>query len=128
PDKFRLAQGVAFDAWFVSLPREALLERLEDYLDVSAARGYALVDDPFTELEIHAIRGEIEAAREVALHEIFSRSVAAHLGWERAFAQAQFATIVDDPRLQAAMDAWRGEEEEIRRDVAAYLADLQAAS
>ena len=75
-----------------------------------------------------AVRGQIQEAIQVALDKIFTRSVATNLGWRDTFAQAQFADIVADSRVQAAMRRWEGEEEALRTQVRSYLADLQASS
>lgn len=126
PVKFRNAQGVALDAWYVSEPHDVLLQKLDALTALTRALGLDPEDDPFTKLNILALRGEVQVAVRVALDEIFSRSVASHLAWKRTFEQAQYAPVVADRRVRAAMDDWRTEEEKIRQDVAAYLADLQA--
>ena len=126
PQKYRMAQGVAMDAWYVSLPREELLRRLDYLLQLGEQMGFGVASDPFTRMSVHAMRGEVQAAVQVALDDIFSHSVAGSLGWERTFEQAQFAEVVADPRIQAAMQRWEQEEAELRESVAAFLADLQS--
>lgn len=128
PPKYRSAQGIAFDAWYVSLPREELLERVNSLLDYGKSMGFDFEDEPYVHMSVLAMRGEIEEAVNVALTQIFSDSVAAHLAWEQTFAQAQFADIVADARVQTAMQRWRDEEARLRGEVRAYLADLTAAS
>jgi hypothetical protein len=59
---------------------------------------------------------------------VFTRSVAVNLGWRDTFSQAQYAEIVADPRVQAAMQRWEDEEAALRGQVQAYLTDLQAAT
>jgi len=128
PQKYRLAQSVAFDAWFASMPREEVLDRLNTLLDIGATLGFDATLDPNIHVSILAMRGEIEEAVEVALDRVFSRSVATNLGWRDNYAQAQYAEIVADPRIQAAMRRWEDEEAALRGQVQAYLADLQAAT
>ena len=77
---------------------------------------------------ILAMRGEIEKAVDVALETIFTQSVAVNLGWRENFSQPHLAAVVADPRIQAAMQRWEKEEEQLRSDVQAYLADLQSSS
>ena len=126
PQKYRLAQGVAFDAWYVSLPREEVLRRLDIILEIGASLGLDLTQEPNTYLNVLAIRGEVEEAIEVALEQVFSQSVARNLGWRENFAQAQFAKIVADPRVQAAMRRWEEEEAALRGEVQSYFSDLHA--
>ncbi|MDH3616626.1 MAG: tetratricopeptide repeat protein [Gammaproteobacteria bacterium] len=126
PQKYRLAQGVAFDAWYVSLPREEVLRRLDILLEIGTSLGFDLTQEPNTYLNVLAIRGEVEEAIKVALEQVFSQSVARHLGWRENFAQAQFAEVVADPRVQAAMRRWEDEEAALRGEVQSYFSDLQA--
>jgi hypothetical protein len=51
-----------------------------------------------------------------------------NLGWRENFAQLQYAEIVTDPRVQAAMRRWEDEELALRGQVQTYLADLHAAT
>jgi len=128
PQKYRLAQLVAFDAWFASLPREEVLRRIDVMVEIFVSMGIDPTADPFIQMNVLAMRGEIEAAIEVALERVFVRSVATNLGWRETYAQLQYAEIVEDPRIQAAMQRWEDEEAALRGQVQAYLADLQAAT
>ena len=128
PQKHRMSQRIAFDAWYATLPREEVLRRLDILLEQGKALGFKYSDDPYTHLTVLAVRGEIQEAIQVALDEIFTRSVATNLGWRETFAQAQFAEVVADQRVQAALQRWAEEEEALRAQVRSYLADLQAAS
>jgi len=128
PQKYRLAQGAAVAAWYTTLPREELLRRMDVLLDFWRSTGFDPTDDPFLQMNILALRGEIQETIDVALSGVFSRPVAMNLGWKQAFAQPQFAELVADPRIQAAMQRWEDDEEELRGQVRTYLADIQAAS
>ncbi len=125
PAKLRLAQRVAFDAWYVSLPQSELLRRLDVFLEFRLTRGYSRQEQPLAEVDMLALRGEVAAAVELALSDVFSRSVAANLGWERTLAQAQYEEIVADPRIEVAITKWRAEEVALRKAVATYLADVR---
>jgi len=128
PQKYRMVQGIAFDAWFATLPREEVLRRLDILLERGASVGLDPMRDPGVYLSILAMRGEIAAAIDVALERVFSQSVAMNLGWRENFAQLQYAEIVTDPRVQAAMRRWEDEELALRGQVQTYLADLHAAT
>ena len=126
PQKYRLSQGFAFDAWYVSLPRDELLRRVDVVLQLGESLGYDYTENPFVHLNVLAMRGEIQAAVQVALDEVFTRPVAVSPGWQEMFAQAQFAEVIADPRVQSEMRRWEAEEAALRAEVEAYLADLHA--
>jgi hypothetical protein len=128
PGKFRVAQGIAIDAWYVNLPPEETRRRLDVLIEAGREMGFDPTDDPITHVRILAVRGEIQEAIRVALEDVFTRSVAASLGWKEALSQPLYAEIVADPRVQVAMQQWEEEEAAIRGKVSAYLRDLQGAS
>jgi len=126
PSKYRKAQIVAFDAWYLSLPRDELLNRLNRLQEIADSAGFDLTDNPRSHVGVLALQGKIAEAIEIALAELFSESVATNLGWRRTFSQAQFTEFVTDPRIQSAMQNWEDEEEALRDQVRSYLADLSA--
>ena len=126
PQKYRMSQGVAFDAWYTSLPREELLRRIDVMQSVFDESGHSLEDNPYTNVDILAMRGETEQAIEIALERIFTSSVAKNLGWRKMFSQAHFAELVEDPRIKTAMQQWEDEEDRIRVQVEGYFRDLQS--
>ena len=128
PGKFRMAQGMAVDAWYVSLPDDELQRRVDVLLEAGRAMGFEPTDDPVTRVRLLAVRGEIKEAIRVALDDVFSSSVANSLGWKEFLSQPLYAEIVADPRVQVAMQRWEQEEAAIRSKVSAYLRDLQGAS
>lgn len=128
PLKYRLAQYMAFDAWYVTLPREELLSRLNRAWEIAKSFGFDPADDPGNHVGILALQGKTDEAIELALEEVFSESVAINLGWHRTFSQAQYNDFVADPRIQAAMQRWEDEEAALREQVKTYLADLSAST
>jgi TolB-like protein/Tfp pilus assembly protein PilF len=128
PQKIRLAQGMALDAWYVTLPREEVLRRLDVLLERGAAMGIDHTEDPYVHMSVLAMRGEIQAAVQVALEDIFTQPVAMNLGWRNVFTQARFAEVSADARVQAAIGRWEEDEAALRSEVRSYLADLHAAS
>lgn len=86
------------------------------------------MQDPEIAVQIYALRGEIEAAVDVALERIFNESVATSLDWRQWAVLPQFADVLADPRVQAAMQRWEAEEQDLREGVRSFLEDLQAAS
>jgi hypothetical protein len=109
----------------VSLAQSELLERLAAFLEFRRTRGYSLQEQPLAEVDMLALRGEVPAAIELALADVFTRSVAASLGWERTLAQAHYEEIVADPRIEAAMEKWRAQEDALRKAVTVYLEGLR---
>lgn len=126
PNKFRAAQGVSFDAWYVSLSREELLRRLDTLLAFGESVGFKLEEQPRTHMSVLALRGDTAKAIEVALAEVFTQPVALNLSWREDFAQVQFADVVADPRVRSAMQSWEEEEARLRATVQAYFADISA--
>jgi len=128
PLKYRGAQFVAFDAWYVALPRDEMLRRLQLLGEFAESFGFTPEQDPGTHVGILVLQGQIDQAIEVALADLFSESVAVHLSWKRNFSQAQFAEFVEDPRIQAAMQRWEDEEAAMRAQIKSFLADLSVSS
>lgn len=128
PIKYRAAQYGAFDAWYVSLPREELLRRIDRLWDIARSFGFDPVDDPGMYVGILALQGNVDEAIEVGLTRLFTESVADNLGWKRALAQAQFTEFVADPRVQLAIQRWEAEEADLRDQVRIFLSDLSAAA
>lgn len=128
PLKYRLAQYTAFDAWYISLPREELLRRLDRTIELAKTFGLNPSDNPATQVGILVLRDNIDEAVEVALADYFSESVAMHLDWRRTFSQAQYAEFVATPSIANAMKRWEEEEASLRSQVKTYLADLSAAT
>jgi TolB-like protein/tetratricopeptide (TPR) repeat protein len=123
-----LAQRELLSAWYVSLPRNEVLRRLDILIEKTKSLGIKPMDDTVTVMNNYALRGEIEKAVDLALEELFSQPVAVNLGWQRMMSTPQMAAVADDPRVQAAMQRWEQEEAELRESVLAYLEDLQTSS
>ncbi|MDJ0813502.1 MAG: tetratricopeptide repeat protein [Woeseiaceae bacterium] len=126
--KHRMAQELAINGWYASLPREEALRRLDLLLDSVRALGVEPMDNRRMAANVHAMRGEIDEALEIVLQLIQSESVASNLGWQETAFLPQFTEIMNDPRVQAALERWMAEEEQLRADVRGYLEDLQSAS
>ena len=128
PIKYRGAQISAFDAWYTTLSKDELYRRIDYLQEIIAGFGVDLSDNHQIEFGTLALRGEVEQAIEVALEHLFSEPVALNLGWEENFKQAQYAEIVEDPRIQAAMKKWQDDEDAMREQIRTYLADLYAST
>lgn len=128
PLKYRSVQLAAFDAWYKVLPQEELDRRIDYVFEIAASFGIDPNESPYVEFGVLALRGESERATDVALERIFTQPVTKNLGWEETFKQAQYAEVVEDPRVQSAMQKWQHDEDELREKVRAWLADLHAAS
>lgn len=122
--KFRISQGAAFDAWYVSMPRNAFLERLDLMLEILSVAGIDAMDDPGTAVAIHAFRGQYEEAADAVLQRYFSQPVATNTGWRRMLAQRQFAPLLEDERIQAEIARWEREEAALKVQIQDWLIDL----
>jgi len=127
PLKYRNVQLAAFDAWYKVLPQAEINRRIDYVYQVAAKFGIDPDENPYAEFGALALRGETDRATDVALERIFTQPVTKNLGWEDTFKQAQYAEVVEDPRVRAAMEKWQQDENELREKVRTWLADLQAA-
>ena len=128
PHKYRAAQIASLDAWYVSLPREELLQRLNDLLDEAQEFGIDPLTDPGNRLGVYAMRGEHEAGVRLALEEVFSQPVTRNLLWREEYSQPVYADIVADERVRDALRRREAEYDEVRNQVRAYLADVSEAA
>ncbi|MDH3531338.1 MAG: hypothetical protein OEO82_00335 [Gammaproteobacteria bacterium] len=128
PLKYRFAQFAAFDAWYTVLPHDELLRRLNHLWEIAKTFGVDPLEDPGTHLAVLALQGKVDEAIELALAEVFSEPVTMNQDWRRRFAQAQYAEILADARVRAALERWENDEKQLRQKVRNYLADLQASS
>ena len=128
PQKYRQSQGVAFDAWYVTMPRDEMLRHLDALIAFGAALGFDITDDPDTYFSVLALRGETDQAIDVALERVFTRPVTVNANWRDNLAQAQYQSIVSDPRIQQAMQRWEDEESVLRGSIEGYFRDMHAAN
>ncbi len=124
--RYRGVQGVAFDAWIRILPTEEVNRRLDVLLAYAESLGVDPREDPDTHVRILAMRGQTDEAIEIALDEVFSRSVALNLNWRDDWLQPQYADIIADPRVQDAFVRWEEEEAALRGSVQSWFADMHA--
>ena len=128
PTKYLGVQISAFDAWYTTLSQEEINRRIDYMAGVAESYGFNLAESENVQFAMLALQGESEQAAEIALEHIFTQPVILNLEWEETFKQAQYAEIVEDPRVQVAMKKWQDEEDALRERVRHWLADLQAAS
>ncbi len=124
--KYMTAQTVAFDAWYETLPREELLRRVDRLEELAASYGVDLLKSAGARVAFMAMQGNDEGAIELALSDVFTPPVLMDLDWRTRFAQAQYAALTADPRIQAAMHRWENEEAEAREKVRIFLANLES--
>jgi TolB-like protein/Tfp pilus assembly protein PilF len=127
PGKLRKIQRVALDGWAETLPHDEVLRRLDAVLANAATMGVDLTEDPSTHISILVLRGQVDEAIEVALNEIFSESVAVHLDWRDMLLQPRYASLLEDQRIQQAIQRWEDEEAALRGSVESYFEDMHAA-
>jgi len=128
PGKYRAAQFAAFDAWYASLARDELLNRLEQFGKIAAAYGFDPQENPRVLFRVLALQGDVEGAIEVVLENFADDSPLQYAGWRQTLAQPQYHEIIADPRIQAIVRSWEEQEAEVREEVRTYLADLYAAT
>ncbi len=128
PPKYKGVQFNAFDAWYVILPRDEMINRLDTLLEFAVANGFKSEQQPNAQLAILALRGEVQEAIKIGLSDVFVGSVAERLNWRQTYTQPQYEAIIADPEVQAALKRWEDEEEVMRGQVQTYLADIHAST
>ena len=81
---------------------------------------------PILRMGALVLRGETEAAIDVALTEIFSKPAIVYIDVDRNFGLQFMADVTSDPRIQAALAHWTEDKARAAADVAAYLASLES--
>ncbi len=128
PSKYRGVQLTAFDAWYTTMSQEEINQRIDHMRGIAHSYGVDLTDNQEVRFATLALQGESSLAADVALEHLFTETVLLNLGWEETFKQAQYAEVVEDPRVQVAMKKWQDEEDSLREQIRHWLADLQAAT
>lgn len=126
--KYRSVQLNAFDAWYTTMSPEELSQRMGYMRGIAESYGVDLSENHEVQFGILALQGESDRAADIALEYLFTETVLLNLGWERTLRLAQYAEIVEDPRIQVAMKKWQNEENTLREQIRHWLADLQAAT
>jgi len=128
PIRYFTAQRVAFDAWYATLTSDELLRRVARIQEIAASYGVDLLQNPESRMSVMVLQNNTSDAVDLALSDVFSKTVLTYLDWRTRFSQAQFAEFSADPRIQTAMKSWEFEEEAVRNLVRSYLLDLSSAS
>ncbi len=128
PLKYRNAQSAALDAWYMVLPREELLERIDKILAFADTLGIDPLAEPQSRIAVMALRGEVDEATEFALQEVLSQPVVSNLRWRHSLELPQYETMVADARVQQALKRWEEEWSALQARVSDYLEDLSSAS
>jgi len=128
PRKYKIAQFTALDAWYLSLPRDELMRRLDTLVEFAIENGFDEERQPTAYVGMLALRGEVQEAIKHGLSDVFVGSVAERLNWRETFSQSYFADVIADPGVQAALKRWEEEEEALRGKVRTYLADIHAST
>jgi TolB-like protein/Tfp pilus assembly protein PilF len=126
--KYKIAQFVALDAWYASLPRDEVMRRLDTLVEFAIENGFDEERQPTAHMGMLALRGEVQEAIKIGLSDVFVGSVAERLNWRETFSQSYFEDVVADPQVQAAFKRWEEEEEALRGQVQTYLADIHAST
>jgi TolB-like protein/Flp pilus assembly protein TadD len=126
PAKYRVAQIIALEAWFASLPRAELNRRIGILQANVPGIGPEHFEDQGLELTIMAMHGDVDQAVEFALTDVLPESVLLNLGWRESLGLAHFQDLGADDRVQAGLQVWRDEQAAQSTLVGAYLAELSA--
>lgn len=126
PTKYRVAQILALEAWFTTLPRAELNRRIGILQTIVPGMGPEHFEDQGLEMTILAMQGDTEEAIEFALTDVLPESVLLNLAWEQSIGLAHFHDLGEDDRIQAGLQVWRDEQAAQSALVKTYLAELSA--
>ena len=111
-------------AWYVTLPRDEFIRRLDEQWALRTKFGWEIEDNPYTHALDLAVRGDVAASVNVLATEYFTEPVTMHLGWETFLHLPFFADVIKDPLVQSEMQRFRDEQEQLRIEVRDYLTNL----
>ncbi len=129
------AQPVSFESNFLRLDAliaffhtesfEALQQRLAH---LEYVENELLIDGggPERRMITLALRGDTQAAIEVALTEIFRKPAIQLIDIDRTLGLQCMAEVAADPRIKEALERWREEKEQAAEEVRDYLAGVEA--
>jgi len=120
--KLRLHALIAF---FHTETFDALRQRLA-HLDYVLSELMTDGGGPVWRAKTLALRGETQAAIDVALTEIFSKPAIRYVDIDRTFDLQFMAEVAADARIQQALARWQDEKEEATEEVRDYLAGVEA--
>ena len=115
----------ALIAFFHTESFDALRQRLA-HLDYVQSELMIDGGGPVWRTKTLALRGETQAAIDVALTEIFSKPAIRYVDIDRTFDLQFMAEVAADPRIQQALARWQDEKEDTTEEVRDYLAGVEA--
>ena len=111
-------------AWYVTVPRDEFIRRLDELWALRMKFGWEIEDSPHIHALDLAVRGDVAASVNVLVTEYFTEPVTIHLGWETSLHLPFFADVIKDPLIQSEMRRYRDEQEQLRIEVRDYLTNL----
>ena len=126
PTKYRVAQILALEAWFTTLPRAELNRRIRMLQAIVPGMGPEHFEDQGLEMTILAMQGDTAKTIKFALTNVLPESVLLNLAWEQSIGLAHFHDLGADDRIQAGLQVWRDEQAAQSALVKIYLAELSA--
>jgi TolB-like protein len=115
----------ALTAFFHTESFEALQQRLA-HLEYVEKEQLTDGGGPELRMRILALRGDTQAAIEVALTEIFSKPAIRVINIDRTLGLQFMAEVAADPHIQQALARWREEKKSAAEEVRDYLAGLES--
>jgi hypothetical protein len=112
----------AFDEVYGREQTKAFIEQ-EAQSNRIAGRSPGFEDHPKIYIGLLSLRGQTEAAIDVALNEILNKSRWSMMGSREFFSEPHLTEVVADPRVAEALDRWAAEEAKARKDALEYLAE-----
>ncbi len=126
PPKYRGTQPLLIDSWYVTESHDEVMRRIGQIKSHVKSFGIDPLQNPNMRLGLLALNGETGQAIDVALTEIFSEPVTAHLDYPDKLAVSYLGPVVAEPKIADAIATWEGDRAEVRRDVQRFLREVEA--
>ncbi|NNF52702.1 MAG: hypothetical protein HKN59_09720 [Gammaproteobacteria bacterium] len=122
PFNVMFARNAALGLTKVTLPPDEFQAFVASQLEfMTETLGFVFGKDPFFQAEIHAARGEREAAIDVLLQEVFSQPETKFHFVPAVFWQPHLAPLISDPRIQAGISDYEQQASANRNKLLEYM-------
>jgi tetratricopeptide (TPR) repeat protein len=119
--KVRFAQEGAFAAWDAAFGRERTSTMADEYWRVLLDSGVLASEFAGINMEVLALRGEVDEAIEFALAEVLIEPITDAIWWRDIFNLPFMSAVADDSRVQARLSQWDADLAQLRQDLRPVL-------
>ena len=123
--KARVVRANTLEIWRNLDTEQGVLDRVDLVLARFAAIDLPVARVQIVNIDILLLQGDLEAAIQAALTDLFSESVLKHMDTKDRFVTPLYKDFVADPRIDAALQKWQDDVATSREEVRQYLAESE---